>query len=155
MKIFAIQSGEYSDYCVHGHCTSEDQARQACARLNPSRVESSYISDEFTYFEMDCLDSAQLVPILYLFTFYFTHSAKHAAWVGRPEEREPIVICSHCSKVVKLRESAYHVFITVRENNVDLAAKAAQDALYNQIALDVESMASTSGLLDPVAFELE
>lgn len=155
MKIFAIQSGEYSDYCVHGYCTSEDQARQACARLNPSRVRSDYISDEYTYFEMDCLDSAQLVPILYLFTFYFTHSANQAAWLGHPEEMEPILICSHCSKAVKVSAGAYRVFITVRENNVALAAKAAQDALYKQIALDVEGMASTAGLHDPVAFELE
>ena len=140
MKIYAIESGEYSDYCVHGYCTSEEQAMQTCAFLNQEIFNgraSVYIENYvYTYQELECLDRKQPVPILYFFRSSFSYNSSAGSWAGRIDHG-PYMTHSPCEQVSK-RGPTYFVDITVRNNDRSLAAKAAQDVFYKYLAAQAE-----------------
>lgn len=143
MQIYIIESGAYSEYTVHGFCTTEEQAKQACAKLN------GYLCNNFTWYLenyaytyscLDCFDSACSLPALYFFRFAFRHDNKAHAWTGGCLVREPYLVHAHCSRVKK-DSDRFLVDVSVRANDKDLAAKAAQDALYMYLASEAEAQA--------------
>lgn len=143
MQIYIIESGAYSDYTVHGFCTTEEQAKQACASLNGSLCNdfSEYLENYvYTYSCLDCFDSDCSLPILYLFRFAFRHVDKAHAWIGRCLVSEPYLVHAHFSRVKKSSDG-FLVDVSVRANDNYLATKAAQDALYKHLASEAEALA--------------
>ena len=142
--MFIITSGEYSDYTVHGYCTTEEKAREYCAKCNSEAPDNYSITE---YEEVDCLDLAESVPILYAFHFIAKFDSMARAWKVQSHKyyKNSVIVSRHITDVSRGKDF-YDICVTVRENDEELALKAAQDALYKQRALEAEEFAR-----DPLA----
>ena len=143
-QIYIITSGEYSDYCVHGYCTTEDKARERCAMLNNRANANDHLWATYHEYEaIECLDADEHPALLYLFHVDFAFDTSSRTWKVWNKPKSPTLVTEHASTAVRVKYSngirRYKVVVTVRENSEKLALKAAQDILYRQIAFDIES----------------
>ena len=54
MSVFIITSGSYSDYYVHGYCTTEEEAERYCFVMN--NMKRNQYDDSYEYEEIECFD---------------------------------------------------------------------------------------------------
>ena len=137
MSIFIITSGHYSDYTVHGYCTSEDAAKKYCAFAN---TENKW--DLYEYREIDCFDdfANEVEKIYYKFSFFFVRHEYKNVWsiYSRSDETLEVAKPSSCVKFVKAQyaseKDGVKVSLAIDENNSQRAEKAAFDMLYKWLA---------------------
>lgn len=137
MSVWIITSGEYSDYCVIGYCTTEEQAIQVCASHNAKKTKWG---DPYEYAEVECMDGNWVVgPVFYRYGFTFRRSGE--TWVlsngaNRGDDEHTVTAKTERNVVFQKRGAVDWAFVTVtvREPKAELAKKAAQDALYEKLA---------------------
>lgn len=139
MSVFIITSGCYSDYTVHGYCTTEENAKKYCALKNSGNY-SRY--DQFDYAEIECLDDpANAVnQIYYQFVFRFKRHEYKNIWECFSREESMMVAaktasCKWCRQRYATDPLGYaEVTVTAETDDFKKAQKIAQDVLYQWIA---------------------
>ena len=135
MEIWAIDVGEYSDYKVVGYCTSEESAKKRCAILNGDDTYS--YRGSYGCFKMDNMDCGCSTSMFYGFMVWAWRDSDgyrdfeiYSGPVYSAKEKETLIWRQHINS--KLAKCTVRIY--VRENNEELAKKAALDALYKEDA---------------------
>lgn len=138
-KIYVLITGEYSDWCIMGFATTEEEARSICARKN---ADMSRYDDEWYYEEVDRFDyNSDPAKIVYRFTVTF-HDKGTRTWT-MDEDTQMSYYASDdkrlesISKEIEIRGDLWHSAtceVLLDENDPDRAKKIAQDRLYKKLA---------------------
>lgn len=144
-KVYIITSGCYSDYSVHGYCTTEVNAKKYCALKN-SGEHGRW--DQFEYEEIECLDdtATEVDRLYYQFVFRFARHEYKNIWtcVSHEEPMEVVVKTTTCkwrkNKVAGALNGYAEVTVSTETDDAKKAQKIAQDVLYQWIA-EQEDMA--------------
>ena len=141
-EMYLIMTGEYSDRRCMGYCTTEDEARRYCAVKNSA---GGY--DEYDYEAAECLDgkvcgdSEAGVTVKVSFRWWGGEWRMDRVYHLYLDLRHPPRVRRGIGEIV--------VDVWMREYDTERARKAAQDALYEHLAQNVEMGTSESRDLSP------
>lgn len=137
--VYAIFSGEYSDWVVHGYFTDPEEAYAYCFKENQKRrdeFESEYYVVSIREINSDVSD----VPKLYYkFCLHFWSAAGSSEWICSCDEDLVDVATTKTNTEIHLDRRAYAgravgASVCLDEYNPEKAKKIALDMLYKHLA---------------------
>lgn len=133
MKVFLVESGEYSDRHPVGYCTSEEKAKVYCAIQNEKSV-----YDYYYYDEVECLDdsSAADVEVGYSIVFLFNREGKNWMFSEFNHPYWPDIISIRKKPEIKFDEGRKkaNVYVWTEDKDYEKAKKIAIDYFFKKMA---------------------
>lgn len=138
MDVYAVVSGYYSDWCLHGYCETLEEACNYCAYMNE---QSDY--DEYYPKKMSLLDK-KTPTLKHYYSYRITFYLYNGTWNMRDfEEDEFEIVDKFRPSTIQDGRAIYKdvnwIAVTVCQDelNVDKAKRAAQDCLYTYLGCNV------------------
>lgn len=135
--IWAIFSGEYSDWDVYGFCETEEDAKLVCAMWNAD----PHDNEDYYYIELKKL-SMEKRPGVYEYRHIFKvmEDCGERQYKIKPYHGyDPVVVYheTHHAPEIKPGDSKYDlakIYVWTKDENDERAEKIAQDAWYKYLA---------------------
>lgn len=142
MSVFIITSGCYSDYCVHGYCTTEENAKKYCALQNSGEAGRW---DAYEYEEIECYDdsASKVDELFYQYNFFYVRHEYKNEWTCVSQSDEPLVVAVKNTSAKYKRakyageRSGVSVTVCTKTDDKEKAKKISQDILYQWLASKV------------------
>lgn len=137
MKVFLVESGEYSDRHPVGYCTSEEKAKVYCAIANQTDKEH-YIYDEHYYEEIECLDDRFVANVEVGYETMIIFEEVNNKWelsdLNHPYWPDVISIRKSPRIFFDRSRKKANVYVWTEDENYEKAKKIAADYFYEKIA---------------------
>lgn len=134
-KKYAIMSGEYSDWQIHGYLSDLEEAYKYCEWKNSIDKYASYYP-----VEIPCLDGVCEVDVKFKYKYRIVFDFRDGTWVMRDIGIDNVTTTNHDSwnNIVDGRKTYYNKWIVVEFAmtvlDFDRAKKVAEDKLYQYLA---------------------
>lgn len=138
MKIYAIVSGCYSDWSIHGYVSDLEAAYRYCAEKNGVGNGNSY--EDYYPIEIECLDGDVVTNITFNYKYRAVFYLRNGTWTMRDFSLDDIkptgesIYCNILDGRKEYNALWIRVEFTMTVLNFDRAKKVAQDKLYQYLA---------------------
>ena len=136
-KKYAIMSGKYSDWQIHGYLSDLEEAYKYCEWKNSTDKYDSYYP-----VEIPCLDGVCEADIQFKYKYRVVFDLRKGTWVMRDIGIDNVTTTNHDSwnNIVDGRKTYYTQWIAIEFTmavlDFDRAKKVAEDKLYQYLAED-------------------
>lgn len=139
--VWAIFSGEYSDWEVHGFCETEEEAKQVCAEMNANY--DIFGCDEYYYEKIDRMHKHMENGVYeYCYTFLVRNDINSYTFhfQNRTHDDGPVLAyhqrhrAPSVDKISDLKRSNWVYVWLPSDDEMEQAMKIAQDTWYKYLA---------------------